>query len=159
MTSEKNKSVCERPIGKAMAIITKSYWGALSKKLEHLGVDRHFSALVAINNASEKCTQQYLSDTLKVDKVGMVRIMDYLMDKGMITRVVNPNDRREHLIQLTPKAKKVMPAVHEGIKEMNNIALRGLTKKEVEQFKEFVEKVEVNLGKLPVNAVDIKIKK
>jgi MarR family transcriptional regulator for hemolysin len=159
MISEKDKQLCEQPLGRALVVITKNYWGALSKKLEHLGIDRHFSTMVAIDHAKEKCTQQYLCDLLKIDKVGMVRFLDYLTDKGVITRVVNPNDRREHIIQLTSKGKKIMPQIHAGIKEMNNIALKGLTKSEQEVFKNYIEKIIFNLKNLPVNKIDIKVKK
>ena len=115
MISDIDKQLCEQPLGRAMVVITKNYWGALSKKLEHVGIDRHFSAMVAIDQAREKCTQQYLCDLLKIDKVGMVRLLDYLVEKGMITRAVNPSDRREHIIQHTEKGKSVMPAIHSGI--------------------------------------------
>lgn len=85
--------------------------------------------------------------------------MDYLVDKGMITKVVNPNDRREHIVQLTAKGKKIMPQIHAGIKEMNSIALKGLTKKENEVFHHCIERIIVNLKNLPVNEIDIKLKK
>ncbi|MFY9308474.1 MAG: MarR family winged helix-turn-helix transcriptional regulator [Bacteroidia bacterium] len=159
MISEKDKQLCEQPLGRAMVVITKNYWGALSKNLEHLGIDRHFTTMVAIDTAKERCTQQYLCDVLKIDKVGMVRVMDYLVEKGMITKVVNPNDRREHIVQLTAKGKKIMPGIHEGIKEMNNIALKGLSKGEREVFKGCIEKIILNLANLPVNEIDIKVKK
>lgn len=159
MISEKDKQLCEHPLGRAMAVITKTYWGALSKKIEHIGIDRHFTTMVAIDKAKEKCTQQYLSDLLKIDKVEMVRVLDYLVTKGMITRAVNPRDRREHIIQLTPKAKKIMPEIHDGITQMNKIALKGFSKNDQELFKGFIEKIILNLKNLPVNAVDIKIKK
>lgn len=159
MISEKDKQLCEHPLGRAMAVITKTYWGALSKKIEHIGIDRHFTTMVAIDKAKEKCTQQYLSDLQKIDKVEMVRVLDYLVTKGMITRAVNPNDRREHIIQLTPKAKKIMPEIHDGITNMNKIALKGFSKNDQELFKGFIEKIILNLKNLPVNEVDIKIKK
>ncbi len=147
------------PLGKLMASITKGYYGALSKRAEHLGIDRHFSTLVAIDVTNEKCTQQYLSDKLKIDKVTMVRNLDYLVTKKLIRRNVNVNDRREHLIVLTDKAKKIMPAVREEIERMNKIALKGFNKTESKVFREQIERVIHNLENLPVNEVSIKIKK
>jgi MarR family transcriptional regulator for hemolysin len=147
------------PLGRLMSTITKKYYGALSKQLEHLGVDRHFSPLVVIDKTKEKCTQQYLSDLLNIDKVAMVRILDYLVDKGMITRVVNPNDRREHIVQLTAKAKKVMLGIHKGIIDMNKTALKGLNKGEQEQLHKYMSTIIGNIENLPVNKVDIKLKK
>lgn len=160
MISGKRNYISEcMPLGKFMGVITKNYYGALSKRLEYLGIDRHFTTLVLIDKTKEKCTQQYLSNLLTIDKVSMVRILDHLVEKKMITRAVNPNDRREHIIKLTSKAKKIMPEIHKGISEMNEIALNGLTKKEQELLYNFMGTVIRNIEDLPVNKVDIKIKK
>lgn len=142
-----------------MGALTKQYFGALSKSMEHLGVDRHFYPLVVIDKTEEKCTQQYLSCMLDVDKVTMVRVMDYLMERGMITREVNINDRREHLIKLTSKAKKIMPEIYEGINKMNSLALKGLSKNEQELFYSAMKRIAKNIENLPVNEVDIQLKK
>lgn len=147
------------PLGKYMGVLTKIYFGALSKQLEHLGVDRHFSTLIAIDKTKEKCTQQYLSDLLNFDKVSMVRMLDYLVDKKMIIRTVNPNDRREHIIELTPKAKKIMPEIHKGIAEMNTTAFKGVSKQDREVFYSCMTTILKNIEFLPANEVDIKLKK
>lgn len=145
------------PIGRQMGALTKQYFGALSKSMEHLGVDRHFFPLVVIDKTEEKCTQQYLSCILGVDKVCMVRMMDYLVEKGMITREVNTQDRREHLIKLTPKGKKIMPIVYKGIDKMNSLALKGIKKNDQHIFYTAMETIIKNLENLPVNKVDIQI--
>jgi MarR family transcriptional regulator for hemolysin len=157
--SGKKDFVKYKPIGRMMGCITKQYFGALSKSMEHLGVDRHFYPLVVIDSTEEKCTQQYLSCMLDVDKVSMVRVMDYLVEKGMITREVNSDDRREHLIKLTPKAKKIMPFIYDGINKMNSLALKGLTKNEQETFYYALQMITKNIEKLPANEVDIQLKK
>ncbi len=147
------------PLGKFMGAITKIYFGALSKKLEHLGTDRHFSTLIAIDTAEQKCTQQYLSDLLNFDKVSMVRMLDYLVEAEMITRSVNPNDRREHIIGLTAKAKKIMPRIHNGVRDMNETALSKVNKKDREVFYACLATILKNIEDLPAHQVDIKLKK
>lgn len=156
---EKNDLLKYKPIGRILGALTKQYFGALSKSLEHLGIDRHFYPLIVIDMTEEKCTQQYLSCMLNVDKVSMVRVMDYLMENGMITREVNIKDRREHLIKLTSKAKKILPEIYEGINKMNSLALKGLNKSEQAQFYLMMNKMSKNIENLPVNEVDIQLKK
>lgn len=147
------------PLGKFMGAITKTYFGALSKKLEHLGIDRHFSTLVAIERTQQRCTQQYLSDLLSFDKVSMVRMIDHLVEKEMIKRCANPNDRREHIIELTPKAKKIMKEINAGIKDMNALAFKGINKQDQETFYNCLGIISKNIENLPANEVDIKLKK
>ena len=157
---ENSKQQCDLlPLAASMAIITKYYYGALSKMLEHLEVERHFTALYLIHKTNEKCTQQYLSDMLHVDKVSMVRMLDYLVDKGMIDRIVNPDDRREHIVALTKKGEKIIPEIENAIVELNKIATKGISKDEQKIFWFSVQSIMNNLKHLPVNTVDIKIKK
>ncbi len=159
MPLDKNHPLFEHlPLGRLMGKITKKYFGALSKKLDHLGIDRHFSPLIVIAETKEKCTQQYLSDMLNIDKVSMVRILDYLVKHGLIIRAVNPADRREHILQLTPKAKKIMPKILSGISDMNKTALKGLDKNEQALLYKFIETITKNVENLPGKKVDIKIK-
>lgn len=160
MLSEKERKYNQSmPLGKLLGGILKRYFGALSKSMEKYGVDRHFSTLVAIDQAEQKCTQQYLSNLLNFDKVSMVRILDYLVERKMITRSVNPDDRREHIIELTSTAKKIMPSIHKGIKEMNETAFKGVNKHDREVFYDCLATIFKNIENLPVNKVDIKLKK
>ena len=158
--TEKIKKQCELlPLGASMAIVTKYYYGALSKMLEEIDLERHYTTLMLIHTTKEKCSQQYLSDMLHVDKVYMVHILDYLNKKGLISRMTNPSDRREHLITLTAKGKKMIPKIEEAIHELNCTALQGVSKAAQKDFWATVETIMNNLKHLPVNTVDIKIKR
>lgn len=147
------------PLCVLMGDITKKYYGALSKNLEHIGIDRYFYILVIIDKSIEKCTQQYISNSLNIDKVNMVGIIDYLVAHDMILRKINSLDRREHLIELTLKANKLMPTIYTEIENLNNTAMNGLTKNEKEMFLLNIDTILKNIESLPVNEVDIKLKK
>jgi DNA-binding MarR family transcriptional regulator len=147
------------PLCVLMSEITKKYYGALSKKLEHIGIDRYFYILVIIDKSTEKCTQQYISNSLNIDKVNMVGIINYLVAHGMILRKVNSLDRREHLIELTQKAKNLMPKIYTEIDYLNNTALNGLNKNEKKIFLLNIDTILKNIENLPVNEVHIKLKK
>lgn len=158
--SDKIQKQCDLlPLGASMAIITKYYYGALSKMLESIDLERHYTTLILIHKTKNKCTQQYLSDMLHVDKVYMVHILDYLDEKGLVTRIKNPEDRREHLISLTTKGEKIIPKIEKSINELNQIGLKGINKEEQKVFWKSVQTIMDNLKHLPINEVDIKIKK
>ena len=158
--SEKIQNQCDLlPLGASMAIVTKYYYGALSKMLESIDLERHYTTLILIHKTKNKCTQQYLSDMLHVDKVYMVHILDYLNEKGLVKRIKNPEDRREHLISLTTKGGKVIPEIEKSINQLNQIGLKGISKEEQKVFWMSVQTIMNNLKHLPTNEVDIKIKK
>lgn len=60
-----------------------------------------------LDQALQPFTQQSLGDFLNVDKVSMVRIVDHLVNRGIVERVNNPDDRREKFAGAYPKRKTV----------------------------------------------------
>jgi MarR family transcriptional regulator, transcriptional regulator for hemolysin len=147
------------PFGRSLAVLAKTYFGALTSRLEHLEIERHYSVLIFIEGATRGCTQQCICDCLKIDKVSMVGILDYLIKKKYIKKTVNPDDRREHLIELTLKAKKTLPEIHQAIDSLNREAFKGLTKDEQKTLYAFINKIQLNLDPLPSNKIYINYKK
>lgn len=154
-----NNLFSKLPLGRNLAILTKDYYGALSKKLEHLEIDKQYSVLIFIEQHPQNCTQQFISDSLKIDKASMVNVIDYFVKKKFLKRTTNINDRREHHIELTSKAISILPELHEKISELNNEALSGLSKSEIEVFEKAICTICTNLNKLPSSKIIINYKK
>ena len=153
-------SICENlPFGRILAILAKDYFGALTKRLDHLEIERHYSILILIEKTEQSCTQQYICDHLKIDKVSMVRIIDDLVKKDYVKKLANPNDRREHFIELTKKALKILPAIHEAITEVNTAALKGISKAKQKELYEHFSLIQTNLEALPAQKIFINYKK
>jgi DNA-binding MarR family transcriptional regulator len=145
-------------MGRQFGRLTKLYFGALTKRLEKLDIDRHFSPLILVSQ-TPRCTQQYLCDTLKIDKASMVRIIDYLSDKKYLKRVTNPSDRREFFLELTEKGKRNLASIQRSIDELNSLAIKGIAKKDLEIFHDCLCKVCRNLGSEPADEISLNFKK
>lgn len=74
------------PLGRSLSLLAKTYFGALTKRLEHLEVERYYSILIIIENGGTGCTQQHICNSLGIDKVSMVRILDYLIEKNLLKK-------------------------------------------------------------------------
>lgn len=149
----------DEPLSKQLGLIAKMYLGVLSKLLEHLDIEKHFAILVMIEKCPDGCTQQYIADAHRIDKASMVRIIDALVDRNLIERMVNPEDRREHRIVLTEKAKQIMPEIHKAIAEMNRLCTNSLTSEEVGTFEKVLFVLTENLKNLPAHEIEICINK
>lgn len=147
------------PLGHYWAILSKAYVGGLFKRLEHSSVDRYYMVMQVIHQAQRPFTQQTLGDFLNVDKVTMVRIMDHLVEKGLTERVSNPTDRREKFVVLTPKGKKAMKEIVEGVSEVNARALEGFSPKEIDQLYAMLERMNENLSELPSKKIYLNFKR
>lgn len=103
MINEKKKIAI--PVGTQTLILSKHYYGVLSKNLEHTGVERYYSILYYILHNDGCCCQQDICDKLAIDKTAMVKVLDHLGKQGLVERTVNPSDRRQHVIRLTKKGR------------------------------------------------------
>src|SRR5215471_9204120 len=90
----------ELQLGRLMLKTARKYIGVLSRNLSHIDIERYFSIIVLLEQSDKPMTQKELAGFLGVDKVTIVRMIDYLTDKNMLERKVNSHDRRERLLEL-----------------------------------------------------------
>jgi MarR family transcriptional regulator, transcriptional regulator for hemolysin len=147
------------PLGRTFTVLAKTYLGILAEKLEHTKIDRFFYALLLIDKEKGTITQQRLSEILMTDKVTIVRVIDYLSKNGLVKRQVNKSDRREHLLILTSKAEKILPDIKKAYEQTENEALKGISSKRRDDFKECLAIVQRNLSFLPSKKIIIKFNK
>ena len=75
----------------------------------------------------------------------MTGILKGMEKKGLIQRLSVEEDARLKRIILTPQAKSLHQEVEMAVVRMEKIALRGLSKSEIEVFLEILEKMKANL--------------
>lgn len=151
----------EQPLGLHLSLLAKAYVGAISKKLEDLPLDRYFYfiAFIGERENEEKVTQQTICEALNIDKASMVRVIDELIGKGLVKKDVNPADRREHLLNLTEKAREMVPDIQSAIKEVNEKAFQGFTNQEIEAFYHSLYTICNNISAMPSHVVELEMNK
>jgi DNA-binding MarR family transcriptional regulator len=68
---------------------------------------RHLVALSYVNDHAS-CPQQELGDAFCMDANNVVLLLNELEHLGWATRLRDPNDRRRHLVQITPAGRKAL---------------------------------------------------
>ena len=135
----------DQPLGRILSGLAKGYLHLLRAKLQHLDIDRNYHALVLIEGNNGSITQQELAVLLDTDKVSIVRVIDYLSDKGYVQRIRKTEDRRKHSLVLTNKAKLALPEIKQSFDEINEIALKGLSNLQVSEFAETIRTIKTNI--------------
>lgn len=148
----------ETPLGILLGNLLKNYVGVFSNALNHLSISRYHYILVLIDE-NPGINQQGLGDVLGTDKVSIARTLDYLATNGCIERTQNPNDRREHLLSLTPKAKEMLPDVRGAVKKANEVAFNGFDPGEIAQICALLKQMSCNLHNLPKDTFHIHLSK
>lgn len=133
------------PVSRKLNVLGRDYLSALDNHMASFGLNRHYYPLALIVHHDGKLTQQGLAGILDKDKSLIVKIIDRLTAKGFVQRQINPEDRREHFLAPTEKAKRVMPYLLKIFDHMNTSASKGISKQEMEVFEHVLTKMRENL--------------
>lgn len=126
--------------------IGRTMLARMNVKLKKFDIKRYFYALILIAEGEGKLTQQDLAELLGSDKVIVVRIVDYLSNKGYVKRIKDPVDRRKYRLTLTNKAEKELPVIREALKEIISDALYGFTDEKIEELYSSLRAIKNNLN-------------
>lgn len=138
--------------------LAKIYLGAFSKRVEYLDIHRYHYLLLLIADYQGQPTQKKLAEITGKDKSAMVSIIDMLSDNGYVYREINPDDRREQLIKITPKARQHIPAIKESFALLNNKAAEGISIEKLNTFNEVLQQMADNLKPLDSNQISFRKK-
>lgn len=147
------------PLGTKTLILSKLYYGILSKNLEKLDTERYFSVLHFIGNHNGCCCQQEVCDNLHIDKTAMVKILDTLTKAGLIERKTNPEDRRQHFLVLSKKGEKQTKEISKTFESLDKEMFKGISIKERDTFKKVLDQLISNLQEQPKNDLFFNYKK
>ena len=98
-------------------------------------------AIYAIGEGEPK-TMKQIAETLGVAISTPTATIDKLVDKGLVIRHMGVEDRRQLLIELTDKAKKILRDMYEAYMEETRRLLQPLSEKEISLLKDMLAKID-----------------
>lgn len=102
-------------------------------------VPPHKGVLTFLKEEGES-NQLRLSEVMGVSKATMVRFLDHLQDKQLVSRVESKVDRREKVVKITSKGKKVLAQIEEKNIELEKMATKNISKSELLELKRILLK-------------------
>lgn len=143
------------PLGKLFGNLTKQYIGILSNQLKGVPIERYFYPFLTIAKNSGEFTQQQLADKLSIDKVLMVRIIDYLEKNKFVERTINASDRRCHLLSVSEKGKKYIAPIEKALKQTDKLFLDQLENEFSEHFIRQLTLLNEKMNHLPSDRIEL----
>jgi MarR family transcriptional regulator for hemolysin len=108
----------------------------------------HWVTLHNINRLPPEQSQIQLAKAIGIEQPSLVRTLDQLEEKGLITRHTCASDRRAKRIKLTEAAAPVIGEVENVIDSTRQEILAGITPQEVELLTKLIGKLEENIIEL-----------
>jgi DNA-binding MarR family transcriptional regulator len=90
-------------------------------------------------------TQQQIADITMRDKNSIVKLIDGLESRKLVTRVSNPNDRRQNLIKVTPYSLKIREEVEALAYEAGGKILGEISQEDLKDFIKVLAMMEKNM--------------
>jgi DNA-binding MarR family transcriptional regulator len=93
----------------------------------------HYAILLALDDGGHE-TQGAIADALGYDRGQLVGLLDELEERRLIERRRDPEDRRRHLVQMTPDGKRKLRRLRTLAAELEDDFLAPLSAAEREQL-------------------------
>jgi DNA-binding MarR family transcriptional regulator len=100
---------------------------------------KEFVALVYLRE-SGRATQQKLAETMMMDANNCVILLNGLEDEGLIARTRDPEDRRRHIVQITPKGHKALAKAERELETLEDEVLGNLDHSERDKLRDLLAK-------------------
>ena len=124
----------EEKIGLAVQRAHARIAAVMCQHLEPDGITpREYTCLCIVAGLAQRCNQRRLAEILCVPENGIVRTVAALMQKGLLRRQRDLDDRRHWYLSLTPQADEVLRVATQHVLAAHEELQIGLTAEEWSQ--------------------------
>jgi DNA-binding MarR family transcriptional regulator len=95
--------------------------------------------------ARRSSTMSALADLATIDRTTLTRTVDRMQDAGWLARLADAGDMRVTRLELTGPGRKLFEKVWPAVQRLNELALAGLPKSEIQQLHKTLERMRANL--------------
>ncbi|MGZ3723397.1 MAG: MarR family winged helix-turn-helix transcriptional regulator [Bdellovibrionales bacterium] len=115
--------------------------GKVDQRFHQYGLVAPQFGMLVILVENGPLTQGELGQYLAIDKATMVRMIDNLQDKKLVTRTQSKTDRRANHLEITKAGEKMLTKLNDERKKIEDEFFSVLTKEEREQLAVLTDKL------------------
>jgi DNA-binding MarR family transcriptional regulator len=95
--------------------------------------------------ARKHCTMSELAELATIDRTTLTRTVDRMQDSGWLERLADEADLRITRLALTATGRKMFERIWPEVQRLNELALDGLSKAEIDSLRKILERMRANL--------------
>ncbi|WP_300672521.1 MarR family transcriptional regulator [Desulfoluna sp.] len=141
----KSPTTRKTSFGYRFAMIHRMHAALSREGMLALGITAaQFPFLGELFHAQPPVTQETLSRTLCIDPAATARALDQLQKKGLVSREVNPENRRQKLVSATPLAWTMQEKFYKVLSNASEELVIGLSQEEKETTLTLLDRIMAN---------------
>lgn len=135
-----------KSLGYLLGQSLRAYKSLLVETFRKKGIELTFEQFVILQKLNSNCDiiQQDLAIHLQKDKSIIVRQINGLLEKQLVTRHTNLDDKRKKNLILTPKGHSLLNELKDIVSEITGKLLSGVPENEVAIFRNVLAKIQEN---------------
>ncbi|MEY8710343.1 transcriptional regulator SlyA [Mangrovibacter phragmitis] len=136
----------ESPLGSDLARLVRVWRALIDLRLKPLELTQtHWVTLHNIHQLPPEQSQIQLAKAIGIEQPSLVRTLDQLEQKGLISRHTCANDRRAKRIKLTDKAQPIIEQMEQVISRTRGEILGGVSQQEIDILISLIGRLERNI--------------
>jgi DNA-binding MarR family transcriptional regulator len=116
----------------------------MMEEFERAGFSGYHYSILALLDEGARETQSAIADALHYDPSQLVALLDGLEERGLVERKRDPDDRRRHLVTLTPAGQLQLAAFRKLVRRLEDEFLDALDAEERAALRDLLLKVAVH---------------
>src|SRR5881397_4027627 len=125
-----------RSSGFLMARLGMAFKTRALERIEAEGYEGNHYSVLAILGEGARETQATIAEALDVDPSRLVALLDSLEERGLVDRQRDPQDRRRHVVTITPAGRKQLQRLRTIAREVEDEFLAPFSDAERKAFHE-----------------------
>lgn len=139
----------ESNLGSDLARLVRAWRSLIDERLKPLELTQtHWVTLHNINMLPPEQSQIQLAKAIGIEQPSLVRTLDQLEEKRLITRQTCASDRRAKRIKLTEEASPIINAMESVIDSTRKEILSGMSQSDIQQLSAMLARLEQNIASL-----------